>query len=109
MRGPSHPMKALETRKRLLLAESDLLRVQLSEDFGLLRAAWARSGIRGRPMEGVSSGVALLMACLGAFGRVRGPGPLGGGRRSWIERLFRGVGVLSTLWLGWRRARGARP
>lgn len=109
MRGPSHPMKALETRKRLLLAESDLLRLQLSEDFGLLRDAWAHSGIRGRPMGEVSPGVALLMACLGAFGRACGPGPLGAGRRSWTERLFRGVGVLSTLWWGWQRARGARP
>ena len=46
MFGSFHSMTPLETRKRLLVAESDLLRVQLSEDGERLKSAWDRSGVR---------------------------------------------------------------
>jgi hypothetical protein len=45
MRRPAPvDMKPLETRKRLLLAESDLLRVQVSEDVRRLVEAWPPGG-----------------------------------------------------------------
>ena len=96
-------MNPLETRKRLLLAESDLLRVQLADDFGLLLAAWRRAGMPGRSLGGASPGIVFLTACLSALGRFRDPG--GHASVSWLGRLVRGIGLVSTVWLGWQRAR----
>ena len=100
-------MNPLETRKRLLLAESDLLRVQLAEDVGMLLAAWRRAGIPTRSIGGASPMLDLISACLGAFGRLRDSG--GRGPVSRLGRLLRGAGLLSTLWLGWLRARRSAP
>lgn len=103
MLGSTHPMNPLETRKRLLLAESDLLRIQLSDDFGLLMAAWRRAGIPARSLSGASPMVEFFSACLSAVGRFRDPG--GHGPVSWLGRLVRGIGLVAMLWLGWQRAR----
>ncbi|MEY4690393.1 MAG: hypothetical protein RIT19_718 [Verrucomicrobiota bacterium] len=100
-------MNPIETRKRLLLAESDLLRVQLTEDVGMLLAAWRRAGIPTRPFGGASPMLDLLTVCLGAFGRLRDSG--GRGTASRLGRLLRGAGLVSTLWLGWLRARRSAP
>ena len=98
-------MNPLETRKRLLLAESDLLRVQLADDFGLLLAAWRRAGMPGRSLGGASPGIVFLTACLSALGRFRDPVPGGHASVFWVGRLVRGIGLVSTVWLGWQRAR----
>ncbi|MEN9776873.1 MAG: hypothetical protein RJB04_628 [Verrucomicrobiota bacterium] len=96
-------MNPLETRKRLLMAESDLLRIQLTEDIESLRSAWDRSGSRARIWSGLISSIPMLMAGMSALH----PKPTadGGSRRSWGTLLLQGAGLLSTVWLSWKRAR----
>ncbi len=96
-------MNALETRKQLLMAESDLLRIQLSEDIESLRSAWNRSGARARVWSGLISSIAVLMAGMTTLR----PKPMSGGgnRRSWVTVLLQGASLLSAVWLSWKRAR----
>lgn len=96
-------MNTLETRKRLLIAESDLLRIQLSEDIESLRSAWDRSGARARVWSGLISSIAVLMAGMTTLR----PKPTvdGGHRRSWGALLLQVASLASTVWLSWKRAR----
>ena len=102
-------MKPLETRKRLLLAESDLLRVQVSEDVRLLVDAWGRACPEPRPQAGSITLGGLLLAWLATRWRTSRMGPQGSGRGASIEGWLRGLGWVSTAWLAWRRARSASP
>jgi len=89
-------MNPLETRKRLLMAESDLLRIQLSEDIESLRSAWDRSGSRARIWSGLIGSIPMLMAGMNSL--CPKPTTNEGRRRSWAS-------LLSTVWLSWKRAR----
>ena len=97
-------MNTLETRKRLLIAESDLLRIQLSEDIESLRSAWDRSGARARVWGGLVTSVAALMAGMTTL-RPKSTAD-GSNRRSWGALLLQGASLLSAVWLSWKRARG---
>ena len=96
-------MNPLETRKRLLMAESDLLRIQLTEDIESLRSAWDRSGSRARIWSGLISSIPMLMAGMNSL--CPKPTTNEGRRRSWGAMLLQGASLLSTVWLSWKRAR----
>lgn len=107
MFGSIHSMTPLETRKRLLVAESDLLRVQLSEDGERLKSAWDRSGVRARFWSGLVASLAVLMTGLSAL-RQNTSGDASK-HASWGGRFLQGASLVSTLWLSWKRARGGSP
>lgn len=110
MRRPAPvDMKPLETRKRLLLAESDLLRVQVSEDVRRLVEAWRHGRPEARPPAGKITLGGLLLAWLATRWRAARTPPQGPGRGAAIEGWLRGLGWISTLWLAWWRARSASP
>lgn len=96
------------TRRRMLLAESNLLRLQLAGDFAHLKAAWEPARIPGADRGSSLSATTLLMACLGAVRPFMNPGQGGEGQSRWPGRLFQGLGLLSDLWLAWQRPR-SRP
>ena len=104
MFGSIHSMTPLETRKRLLVAESDLLRVQLSEDGERLKSAWDRSAVRARFWGGLVASLAVLMTGLSAL-RQNTSGDASK-HASWGGRFLQGASLISTLWLSWKRARG---
>lgn len=107
MFGPPHSMTPLETRKRLLVAESDLLRLQLSEDGDRLKSAWDRSGVRARFWSGLVASLAVLMTGLSALRQNSSADSAK--RGSWVGRFLQGASLVSTLWLSWKRARGGSP
>lgn len=100
------PVTALETRKRLLIAESDLLREQLAEDVGALCASWEQSGMRFRLWSSLAASLAVLMTGLGAL---RTKPPEEPRPRSWAGGLLQALSLLSTVWIGWKRSRGRSP
>ena len=106
MHGPMDPMTSLETRKRLLIAESDLLRGQLSEDVQALCASWGQSGTRLRLWSGLAASLAVLMTGLSAL---RSKPPDESRHRSWIGGILKGLSLRSTVWSGWKRSRGGSP
>ena len=93
-------MSPLELRKQLLIAESELNRAQLAEEWAAMTTG-VRTFIGGaRSFGSVVSAAALLVTGLAAFRRTK-PAPAGE-KPSWWQTLLKGAGMLSTLWLALR-------
>jgi hypothetical protein len=99
-------MSPLKSRKSLLLAESELNRVQALDD--LTRLTGSARALYGRAcsLSSVASPVAALISGLVAFQRPKAEDH--GKPSAWLPRLIKGVGVVSTLWLAIRSRRRDR-
>ncbi len=93
-------MNPLESRKQLLLAESELNRAQLVGDMVALRADVRTLTDRAKSFGSIASSAAVLVAGLAAF--QRGKPADAGGKRSWLQIILKGAGLISTLWLAFR-------
>lgn len=90
-------MKDLTSRKQFLIAQNELSRAELIEDFTSLKAELRTLTHRADSLRIVVSSAALLVSGLTAFHR---------GRRgdseakpSWWRTLLKGAGAASTIWL----------
>mgnify|MGYP006389099345 FL=1 len=93
-------MKPLESRKRLLIAESELNRAQLAEELTALTAGVRALTDRAKSFGTIASSAAVLVAGLATFRRGK---PVGAERKpSWLQTIFKGAGLVSTLWLAFR-------
>jgi hypothetical protein len=93
-------MNALETRKQLLLLESDLNRAQLARDVAELRAGLHTLTGRAQSLASIFSSAAVLVSALAAFRR--GKPADAGAKPSWPRAILKGAGLLSSLWLAFR-------
>lgn len=93
-------MNALESRKRLLVAESELNRAELSGDLTAVTAGARTVVERARSLGAVASTVAVLAAGLAAYRRARRAA--GGAKPTRWRSLVNGAGLVSTLWLALR-------
>lgn len=93
-------MSPLESRRQLLLAESDLNRVQLAEDLAALKAGVRTLTQRAQSLTALASTAAVLVTGLAACRRGE-PGS-NGAKPSWWRTLLKGAGLVSTLWLASR-------
>jgi hypothetical protein len=89
-------MNPLESRKRLLVAESELNRLQLSEEWHAMT-----DGIRGladrvKSVSSLASVVALFVAGVAAFRR--GKSVEADAKPSWLQTIVNGAGLISSLW-----------
>ena len=85
----------LKMRKDLLIAESDLNRAQLMEEWEAA-TQWHRTLSAGaRTVGSVASAVALVVSGLRAFRRKRDPQD--GTNVSWLQPLIKGAGLISSL------------
>jgi hypothetical protein len=99
-------MNALESRKQLLLAESELNRAQLVEDMAALRADLRALADRAKSFSSIASSAAVLVAGLTAFRR--GKPADSGVKTSWLQTALKGAGLISNLWLAFRSQRRGR-
>ncbi len=100
-------MSRLESRKQLLIAESELNREQLTEEIAALTADVCALTDRAKSFGSVASSAALLVAGLAAF-RHSKSAPAGA-PSSWLRKILRGAGMISTIWLAFRTgARGEK-
>jgi hypothetical protein len=100
-------MSSLESRKQMLLAESELNRERLKEDFAALSADVRALTDRARSFESVASTAAVLVSGLSAFRRAK---PVEtDARPSWLRSILKGAGLASNLWLALRSRRRHRP
>jgi hypothetical protein len=90
-------MSPLETRKQLLIVESELNRVQLAGDVAALRADLHALGKRAKSFGAIASTAAMAVSVLAAFRRTKPA--LAGGKRSWLDVILKGAGLVSTLWM----------
>lgn len=94
-------MKSLESRKQLLLAESELNRSRLREDFAALSADVRALTDRAKSFESIASLAAVLLSSLAAF---RSTKPADADAKpSWTRTILKGAGLISNLWLAFRR------
>ena len=97
MFGKNPRMSRLESRKQLLIAESELNREQLIEDMIALTAGVHTLADRAKSFGSIVSSAAVLVAGLAAF-RHSKSAPAGA-KPSWLRKILKGAGMVSTIWL----------
>ncbi len=93
-------MSRLESRRQLLIAESELNREQLSAELVELTAGVRTLTERAKSVGSIASSAALLMAGLAAFRH--SPSVPATAKPSRLRSILRGAGMVSTLWLSFR-------
>jgi len=100
MFGKSPRINPLESRKQLLIAESELNRAQLGGDMAALTAGIRTLTDRAISFGSIASSAAMLVAGLAAFRR--GKSASAGVKPPWWRTMLKGAGLVSTLWLALR-------
>jgi hypothetical protein len=103
MFGKQSHVSPLELRKQLLIAESELNRAQLSEEWQTMACGARELAHRAKAIVAWAPSVALLVAGLAALRR-RKPAPAAA-KPSWFQKILNGARLASTIWLAFR-ARG---
>jgi hypothetical protein len=100
MFGKDPHVNPLALRRQLLVAESDINRLQLSKEWQTVAGGLRGFAGRARTIAGWVSSAALLVAGVTALGR--GRRAPGGAKPSWFKKVLGGLRVASTLWLAFR-------
>ena len=93
-------MNPLESRKQILIAESELNRAVLVGDLAALTAEVRTLTDRAKSFGSIASSAAVLVAGLAAFRR--GKSVDDDARPSWAQTILKGAGLISNLWLAFR-------
>jgi hypothetical protein len=96
-------MKPLELRKQLLLAESELNREQLLQDWQVMRAEVHSLADQAKTIRSMANAVASLMAGLSSC-RSKATTSTSD-KPSWLQTILKGAGVVSSFWTEFRAAR----
>ncbi len=96
MFGKSPRLTPLQSRKQLLVAESELNRAQLACDIAALKAHVRTLTDRAKSLGLVVSSVAVLVAGLAAFRRGQRAGT--GAKSSWLKTILKGAHLISSFW-----------
>jgi hypothetical protein len=100
MFGKTSHLNALASRKKLLLAESELNRAQLVQEWQAM-AGEVHSLVRqARTIRSFALAAATLAAGVASFRRKKSAPAAG--KPSWLQTLLKGAGLVSTLWQAFR-------
>ena len=93
-------MNQLETRKQLLIAESELNRAQLVQELDAITGGVRVLTHRVKSFSSVASATVLLVTALAALRR----GKVGHGKLkpSWFQMIRKGAGLVVSLWPAFR-------
>jgi len=97
MFGKQSHVSPLESRKQLLIAESELNRVQLSWEWQTMAHGVRDLAHRVKTIGAWASSAALLVAGVTAWRR--GPPAPGTAKSSWFQKILNGARVAATIWL----------
>lgn len=100
MSGKNPGLNPLESRKRLLIAESELNRAQLVGDMVALAADVRKLTARAKSFGSIASSAVALIAGLASFRRARSA--RADERPSWWETLLKGAQLAGSLWSKFR-------
>ena len=103
MFGRKPKVTPLESRKLLLIAESELNRAQLLGDMAALTSGVNTLTDRAKSFGSIASAAALLLAGLAALRR--GKCADADVKSSWLQTILKGAGLIASLWQAFR----ARP
>jgi hypothetical protein len=107
MSGKNLRMNSLESRKQLLIAESELNRAQLVQEWQVMRAEVHSLTSQARSISSIASAVASLVAGLASCRRK--PSAPAVKKPSWWQTLLKGAGLFGAFWSEFRsqgRGRG---
>ena len=100
MSGKNHCLNPLELRKQLLIAESELNRTQLVQDFqGVADGVHALAN-QARILSFVVPAAASLVASLVSFRRKKNAPAAG--KTSWLQTVLKGAELISAIWQAFR-------
>jgi hypothetical protein len=103
MSGQKPPLSPLELRKRLLIAESEINRAQLLQEWETMTEGIHGLADRAKTIGSYASVVAALVAGLVAFGRTKGtPAPE---KPSRIRSILKVLRLAVSVWLAFRARR----
>jgi len=100
MFGNNHRVNRLDLRKQLLIAESELNRAQLAQEWDAMTVGVRTFAGRVKSFGSIASAAALVVAGLTALRRGRCVDA--GVKPSWLQSILKGAGMVSTLWLAFR-------
>jgi len=103
MFGNTSHVSPLESRKQLLIAESELNRAQSSEEWQTMTHGVRDGAHRAKTIAAWASSAALLLACVTALRR--GPPAPGIAKSSWFQKILNGARLASTIWFSFRARR----
>jgi len=95
----------LESRKQLLIAESELNRAQVLEEWQTIVQGVVDFVHRAKTMATWTSSAAVLAAAV--TGLRRGPSKPGTAKSSWVQNILSGARLASTIWFAFH-ARGEK-
>lgn len=104
MSGEKPDLTSLESRKQLLLLESELNRVQLLEDLNGLRSEVKRLKNQVHCIGSLASAAAMFFSTLSIFRRTSGEHENQADKPPCISRLLKGIETVATLWSELRRS-----
>jgi len=96
-------VNSLASRKQLLLAESELNRAQLVQEWQVMRAEVHSLADQARTIKSIASAVASLVAGLSSC-RKKTSAP-DDKKTSWWQTVLKGAGAVGTLWSEFRSSR----
>ena len=91
----------LESRKKLLIAESELNRAQLVQELETIKDKVHSLANQARTISSLASAAATLIAGLASFRRKKESAPAGT-KPSWLQTIVKGAGLVSTVWQTFR-------
>jgi hypothetical protein len=100
-------MKPLTARKQMLIAESDLNRTLLINDLTELTKEVSHFSEHSRSLIGIASAAASLLAGLSSYQREQRAQAASDERPWWVKGLFKGAGIMTSLWKTFRHAQAA--
>ena len=92
-------MKALESRKQLLIAESELNRAHLMHELNTAAGEVHALAVRAKSVGSIASVVAALVAVLSS---VRHKESAPGAKKPWWQSLGKVAGLVSVFWAAFR-------
>jgi hypothetical protein len=93
-------MNPLESRKQLLIAESELNREQLVQEWQAMADEVHSLANQAKTISSLTSAAASPVAGLVSFRRKKSAPAAG--KPSWLQTILRGAGLISTFWLAFR-------
>ena len=101
MFGKNPRLNPLESRKQLLIAESELNRAQLVQEWQTMADGVRSLADRARTISSLASAAASLIAGLAPFRRTRSAPA--GEKPSWWQTLLKGAQLAGLLWSEFRQ------
>jgi hypothetical protein len=93
-------MNSLQSRKKMLIAESELNRAQLVQDWQTMADDVHALTKQAKTIGSIASGALALISGLSWFSHKK-PAPVAE-KPSWLQTILKGAGLVSTVWAQFR-------